>query len=246
MKRLEVLGWWFNEHAPTGLPRPQLLIAPMEPSQRAAVASYLRAGKALVRHDEPSHCRFQCGETEMGRADLTDGTFVWPEGLVHYVERHDVRLPDRFKEHAVANGGAVPNFVMPKPAFGLFDTGPWLAWGRAQGACLDLDGFEIPTGTILDKVARDLGPVPHEAILLCRGSTREVVLLLPGGVLEVRQLREGGNPPRQLAGFHEWPRATASTRDDSAAAKPPSKPGRGLSMDAFFAERKKTRAPDES
>lgn len=30
-----------------------------------------------------------------GSAELTDGKhFVWPQGLAHYVEAHDVRLPD--------------------------------------------------------------------------------------------------------------------------------------------------------
>jgi hypothetical protein len=30
-----------------------------------------------------------------GCAELTDGThLVWPEGLAHYVEEHNVRLPD--------------------------------------------------------------------------------------------------------------------------------------------------------
>lgn len=38
-------------------------------------------------------CRV-CG-VRNGSAELTDGeNFVWPEGLAHYVESHDVRLPD--------------------------------------------------------------------------------------------------------------------------------------------------------
>ena len=246
MKRLEVLGWWFNDDAPTGLPRPQLLLGGMTATARAAVASYLRAGKVLVRYPEPSHCRFACGEPDMGRADLTDGTFVWPDGLVHYIERHDVRAPDRFLAHVTTNCGAIPPFVMPKAAFGLFDTGPWLAWGRAQRACLDLSGWDIPTGEVLARVAADLGPVPYEAILLCRGTTREVVLAIADGALEVRQLRAGGQPPRRLAGFQEWPLAGEATRDESAAQKPPSKPGRGLTMDAFFAELNKKRGLDPS
>lgn len=238
MQRLEVLGWWFHEQAPTGLPRPQLLVAPMPAAERDAVLRYLRAGKVLVRYPEPSFCRFACGEEDLGRTDRTDGRFVWPCGLPHYVERHDVRLPAPFVAHAVAAAGVVAPFALPKPAFGLYDTGPWLAWSRAQRACLDVDGWDIPLGDVLARIEQDLGPVPHEAILLCRGATREVVLDVGGGAIEVHQLRAGGHAPRRLAGWHEWPIAGATGNADAASSAPPSKKGRGPTMAEFFAERR--------
>ena len=37
--------------------------------------------------------------TNNGNLDLTDGVYLWPEGLAHYVREHDVRLPDEFTEH---------------------------------------------------------------------------------------------------------------------------------------------------
>ena len=94
MQRLEVLGWWFNDAAPSGYPRPQLLVSPWEPQTRAAVAGYLRAGRLLETYPDDSFCRFACSHAAMGRCDLTDGRFVWPDGLVHYIEQHDVRLPE--------------------------------------------------------------------------------------------------------------------------------------------------------
>jgi hypothetical protein len=244
MKRLEVLGFWFNEQAPTSLPRPQLLVGGLSVQDRNLLVSYLRQGKTLVRYPEPSFCRFACGEAEMGRADLTDGTFVWPEGLAHYLDRHDVRLPQHFLTHVQQRNGSLAPFTPPKPTFGLFDTGPWLAWGIEQRACLDLAGWDTPTGDVLDRISADLGEVEHEAILLCRGSTREVVLAMPSGSIEVHQLRVGGHPPQQFAGWHEWPIAGEGTRDDHAAIKPPSKPGRGLTMGEFFADLKKRRGPE--
>ena len=244
MKRLEVLGWWFNELAPSSLPRPQLLVGGLSAPDRDLLARYLRQGKTLVRYPEPSFCRFSCGESDMGRADLTDGTFVWPEGLAHYLERHDVRLPTHFLTHVQRCNGAIAPFTPPKPAFGLLDTGPWLAWGLAQRACLDLAGWDTPTGDVLDRIATDLGEVVHEAILLCRGSTREVVLALPSGAIEVRQLRAGGHPPKQFVGWHEWPLAGEGTRTDPVAIQPPSKPGRGLTMGEFFANLKNKRGPE--
>jgi hypothetical protein len=43
-----------------------------------------------------------------GRLDLSDGVWLWPEGLAHYVEAHGVRLPDEFVAYAVARDFRVP------------------------------------------------------------------------------------------------------------------------------------------
>ncbi|MBL8736774.1 MAG: hypothetical protein JNL12_10135 [Planctomycetes bacterium] len=254
MQRLEVLGWWFSPFAPSTLPRPQALVGGLEPAARAAVLAYLRAGRTLVTFPEPSFCRFDCGETAMGTKDLTDGRYVWPEGLAHYVERHDVRLPDAFVAHVLERGGALAPFKMPKAVFGLYDRAPWLVWAKAQRACPDLDGFEVPDDEVKERIAQDLGPVEHEGILLCRGSTRQVVLEVGGGALELRQVRTGGQAPRRFAGWHEWPVADpAGSAASREAARPPSdgggveptaglrrpRPKGGVPFDAFFAELKK-------
>lgn len=208
MSRLEVLGWWFNERAPNGYPRPQWLVAPWPARERAAVTAYLRAGVPLVEYPEASYCRFACGEQDMGRRDLTDGTFVWPEGLGHYVDRHQVRLPERFVAHVLGRNAAIVPFAIPAATFGLFDNGPWLRWARAQSACLDLDGWEIPTLDAARRIADELAAVRYDFVALCRGDTRQVVLVLDDGSLEVRQLRADGHAPQHLGGWHDWPRAS--------------------------------------
>jgi hypothetical protein len=45
-----------------------------------------------------SRCRI-CGK-DNGAAEYTDGTYVWPEGLAHYIYDHAVRLPDELVAHA--------------------------------------------------------------------------------------------------------------------------------------------------
>lgn len=205
MSRLEVLGWWFNDDAPSALPRPQLLVAPWQPDERAAVTSYLRVGRELVVYMGRSFCRFGCGERDMGSRDLSDGTFVWPDGLVHYVDRHDVRLPERFVAHVLARAATIAPFTVPAESFGLYDPDPWLRWARDQGACLDLDGWQIPDPDTGRRIVAELAAVRHERIALCRGDTRQVVLVLADGALEVHQLRPDGHAPRRLAGWHEWP-----------------------------------------
>ncbi len=44
-----------------------------------------------------SGCRL-CGEVN-GSAEFTDGVYLWPEGLAHYVREHSVKLPDEVLAH---------------------------------------------------------------------------------------------------------------------------------------------------
>jgi hypothetical protein len=75
----------------------------IDPGERARVSRYLRGGTPWVAAGGFSVCRV-CGDAN-GSAELTDGThLVWPEGLAHYVEAHNVWLPDEI----VALMGAVP------------------------------------------------------------------------------------------------------------------------------------------
>ncbi|MEO6595420.1 MAG: hypothetical protein ABIP94_11770 [Planctomycetota bacterium] len=205
MSNLEVLGWWFHERAPDGYPRPQRLVSPWDPGERAAVLDYLRAGKTLVSYPTSSYCRFACGERDLGHRDLTDGTFVWPDGLSHYINRHEVRLPPRFVAHVLSRNAVIAPFEPPEPCFGLFDKAPWLAWARAEGACLDLAGWEVPTRDAARRITAELRTVDHDFLALCRGDTRQVVLGFDDGSLDVRQLTANGHAPRHLAGWHVWP-----------------------------------------
>lgn len=69
--------------------------------ERLEVARYLDQGTIVEVYRGWSHCRI-CGFERNGHADLTDGTYVWPEGLAHYVREHRVRLPERFTTHVTA------------------------------------------------------------------------------------------------------------------------------------------------
>jgi hypothetical protein len=73
----------------------------------------------------------------MGSRDLTDGVWVWPEGLAHYVEEHDVMLPDAFLHTMRANEWKMPPNIQrrlteirelwPDPMEG-WDIEPWVTW----------------------------------------------------------------------------------------------------------------------
>lgn len=44
----------------------------------------------------------------MGTGDLSDGVYVWPEGLWIYVERFGIRLPDDMVQHMRSRGFDAP------------------------------------------------------------------------------------------------------------------------------------------
>lgn len=66
---------------------------------RAAVAAHLREARTLFDHIGGARCRV-CGEP-IGTRCLTDGTFGFPEGLVHYVELHGLRPPEPLVRHVL-------------------------------------------------------------------------------------------------------------------------------------------------
>lgn len=90
------LGW-----APGWTAYPQAIVDALGPCKPDPnVLSYLRSAVVFETYRGFSHCRFECGvaNQEMGHREFTDGIWVWPEGLVHYVDKHDLPLPAEFLE----------------------------------------------------------------------------------------------------------------------------------------------------
>jgi hypothetical protein len=91
--RLRLIGYWWSVEQPEW-PSPQDWVDPdWDPAERELVAHYLAGGqRAPYVAAGPSFCRI-CQQAN-GNLELTDGTYLWPEGLAHYVAEHSVRLPD--------------------------------------------------------------------------------------------------------------------------------------------------------
>jgi hypothetical protein len=91
------IGYWRGDQAP-GWPDPRVFVDPAwDASERERVADHLRRGFVARAYLGKSTCRL-CGDA-VGSLELSDGVFIWPEGLGHDVEVHDVRLPQRFVDH---------------------------------------------------------------------------------------------------------------------------------------------------
>jgi hypothetical protein len=93
---LKTVGYWKSEDEPN-FPDPQLLVC-NDIEEKPNIIEYLDSGIICEFSLGYSYCRFDCGipEDKMGDSDLTDGIWVWPQGLSHYVSLHNVQLPSEF------------------------------------------------------------------------------------------------------------------------------------------------------
>lgn len=93
-----LLGYWRNDQSPE-YPDPVALVDDAwDEFERRRVSWFLAHGTMVRVAAGLSPCRL-CGQ-HIGSAEFTDGVYQWPEGLVHYVDEHHVRLPTEFVEHA--------------------------------------------------------------------------------------------------------------------------------------------------
>lgn len=99
--RLRLIGYWNGGHGQNAqYPDPASLVDPAwDADEREDVAIYLRYGVVARAYLGPSPCRLCEDRRVNGNLELTDGVYVWPEGLAHYVAEHAVRLPQEFVEH---------------------------------------------------------------------------------------------------------------------------------------------------
>jgi hypothetical protein len=143
------VGYWWSPEEPD-LPDPRrLAVAHRQPRLRDQIVAYLRAGETYEQWRGYSWCRFQCGADgpDMGSCCLTDGEWVWPQGLAHYVQHHDIALPGPFietmrannwnadakaKSPAVDGWSPVPSWDYRRKDLGFADRSFWLKWPPKQ------------------------------------------------------------------------------------------------------------------
>jgi hypothetical protein len=122
---LKPIGWWIETVADENFPAPQELTSKVPVQGKTKLADYLGRGLRLIQYRGYSWCRFVCGieDNKMGSWDLTDGIWVWPEGLSHYVDVHNVILPEEFVRHAMSE----PSPTKPSDSH-KYDEDYWIRW----------------------------------------------------------------------------------------------------------------------
>jgi hypothetical protein len=73
--------------------------------ERHQTVRYLDDDALAVQWRGYSCCRM-CELTTNGTSDLTDGVYLWPAGLAHYIDEHGVRLPEPIVTHFLAQAKA--------------------------------------------------------------------------------------------------------------------------------------------
>jgi hypothetical protein len=150
MLRLELIGYWRSAEEPDWPDPGAFTDRTWLPEARARVLRYLDAGAVLCVAAGASWCRFRCrdyGRGGLGNADLTDGRFVWPSGLAHYVAHHDLRLPEDF---VLATEDDPPNFALDSST-AREDFAIDFEWWRDQrgfGSCATTFSAPAPTGKL--------------------------------------------------------------------------------------------------
>lgn len=124
--KLRRVGFWRSDSEPF-LPDPHTMVDPAwNAMERRRVIAYLRSGRHAAAYKGWSTCRF-CKQPN-GSTELTDNMWLWPEGLAHYLEVHQVKLPEDFLTHVRMHGYQVPPLSKVDPAEALqymFGSGLW-------------------------------------------------------------------------------------------------------------------------
>lgn len=135
LPRLHAIGYWYSWNEPD-LPVPIAAKPRCDRRTKEAVLAHLRRGEVWMAFAGYSHCR-RCKRSDgtMGSCDVTDGVWIWPEGLAHYIEEHDIELPAAFLDHAT--GGSTIDqrrLALVRVLNASISLERWLTWARDVGA----------------------------------------------------------------------------------------------------------------
>jgi hypothetical protein len=99
--------------------------------EKEKLVDYLKNGLEYASYLGYSHCRFKDGpdDIKMGTSDLTDGHWIWPEGLYIYIDKYNVELPAEFLAHVKKNDYKIQENVYFTAFDGMIGSSKfWDAW----------------------------------------------------------------------------------------------------------------------
>jgi hypothetical protein len=109
------IGYWAADKDPMRdhyesrhimLPWPEDFLDPeWKGHEKTMVFSHLRSAPDIRCFDGFAKCRL-CN-TMVGSTDKSDGSYVWPSGLAHYVEAHSLRPTPDFVHHIIRYNASV-------------------------------------------------------------------------------------------------------------------------------------------
>ena len=162
---LKAIGFWIEGLDDEEFPAPQEFVGPLPSDTRSRMVRYLDAGVTFETYRGYSWCRFSCGValSHMGSRHLTDGTWLWPEGLSHYVKHHEVILPEDFMTHAQI--GSPPRHA---PQSEEIDSSFWIQWCAPRRSPSFLERLR-PARHAAELIVAEAKRKHIEALILRRG-----------------------------------------------------------------------------
>jgi hypothetical protein len=141
LKELKRVGYWCSDQPPScDYIHPRMLAGKSNYGPRkSAVVQYLHDGAIFRRWRGLADSRLfpLITSAELGSRDLTDGEWVWPEGLSVYVSKADIELPQDFLASMEKNDYMVPSvdgeelFMQRVPVTDEF----WISWCAKMLKC---------------------------------------------------------------------------------------------------------------
>lgn len=103
-EKLILIGYWFSgDKDDCDYPNPSTLINEefyeINWKLENKLVGYLMAGKPCNFYRGSSECRI-CG-CRLGCFERTDGIYIWPDKLEHYIMNHKVVLPTEFNDYVM-------------------------------------------------------------------------------------------------------------------------------------------------
>jgi hypothetical protein len=154
---LKALGFWPEKYDEFG-PPDFIVDYDFDKDLKEKIIGYLESGEEFFSWLGFSFCRFRCDvrDDDMGCKDLTDGEWIWPEGLSHYVKEHNIGLPPLFIKHLMDRNfnASVPEDrkeelerikgdFTKSGVVNVVDASVWNKWLKAKGEKDFLSGKKI-------------------------------------------------------------------------------------------------------
>lgn len=145
------IGYWNNKRSSENrFIWPQELVQKDITDDMASLASYLSKGSEAIHWMGYSSCRI-CGLT-LGVSCLTDGVYIWPEKLEHYILEHKISLPIDFLQHAQKNKWKVEKTNYNGLYDGKIKWGYWINWCKKNRNSqlepkFEYEKYNLPTKT---------------------------------------------------------------------------------------------------
>jgi hypothetical protein len=136
---VKMIGYWITSFDDRDFIAPQELVGDYPAEVRARIVEYLQGGRLLEAYFGLGACRFprcEYAATGIGSREFTDGVWAWPEGLFHYIAKHNVTLPAEFVAHATESPitPRTYDYSPSRYSCGRPDNTFWMDWCARNGS----------------------------------------------------------------------------------------------------------------